>query len=543
MPGVMANSVSASMVDGDTSPDNTATGYLTGEQITLTVTDSDPASVSWGLSIPSNSAVASSGLDDDDVEVVHMTPDVGGYYTVTANVDGTAYVLRISVASVAQTTAEGVLGFQPLTNAQAPTPAAGTNLFHSSSHGLLSVKLPDGTVKTIDTEGIALGSTVVVNALSDLPTPVGGVITCEAKGYLFEGLVDIGENSLRAVTGTVFYGHSFAKDGIVRSGSPTGAMIEVPAGIGNCSIANLILDSTAGGVVLDAVPGTGGIFVIRECILYGDIGEIAAERGRVCCNVFLAWDQGLTLSGSTGITLEQTGNTFDLQTPGSTGVAVDITGTWSNLMHIFGDIYNVASTGRAIKGLASSGNLGANGVATLNSCRFTGRTDGAYLDTLDPDDARWTHSNNEGIGSSIAVCNYGMSGNSTATPDAGSGAWTKILGATSATLARRFTHTSNRATYDGRSRKPFRVDVELITDTDTNNTLVEFGISLNGSDPVSGVPETIPIGGNTKVSAYAVFELESVTPDYIEVWTRNYSGADITVTDLNVLVSALATGT
>ena len=134
MAGILANSATASMVDGDTSADNAVSGYITGEQITLTVTDASPASVSWGQSLPAASSSSRSELDDDDVETVHFTPDVGGFYTITANVDGTTYVLRISVASVAQNTIEGSLGLQPLTDAQVPTPSSGVNLFCGSDH-------------------------------------------------------------------------------------------------------------------------------------------------------------------------------------------------------------------------------------------------------------------------------------------------------------------------------------------------------------------------------------------------------------------------
>jgi hypothetical protein len=144
MAGILANSATATMVDGDTSADNAVSGYITGEQITLTVTDASPASVSWGQSLPAASSSSRSELDDDDVDTVHFTPDVGGFYTITANVDGTTYVLRISVASVAQNTIEGSTGYQPLTDAQVPTPARGVNFYYSSDSGALSVKRTSG---------------------------------------------------------------------------------------------------------------------------------------------------------------------------------------------------------------------------------------------------------------------------------------------------------------------------------------------------------------------------------------------------------------
>jgi hypothetical protein len=142
------------MTADDASADNAVSGYLTGEQITLSVTDSSPSSVSWGQAIPSASSSSRSGLDDDDQVTAKFTPDVGGYYTITANVDGTTYVLRISVVAVPQTTLEGVLGLQPMTDAQVPTPSSGVNVYYSSTQSALAQKDSSGTVSTIDITGV-----------------------------------------------------------------------------------------------------------------------------------------------------------------------------------------------------------------------------------------------------------------------------------------------------------------------------------------------------------------------------------------------------
>lgn len=145
------------MVSGDTSADNSVSGYITNEQITLTVTDASPSSIRWGQAIPSASTPARSGLDDDDVAQVVFTPDVGGFYTITAVVDGTTYVLRISVASAAQNTVEGSLGFQPLTDASIPTPSSGRNLYYSSDEADLVTKDSSGTVRKV-LQGAATGA-------------------------------------------------------------------------------------------------------------------------------------------------------------------------------------------------------------------------------------------------------------------------------------------------------------------------------------------------------------------------------------------------
>lgn len=142
------------MVAGDTSVDNAVSGYVTGEQITLTVTDSSPSSISWGQAIPSTSTASRSALNDDDVAQVVFTPDAGGYYVITANVDGTIYVLRISVVSVAENVIEGAIGLQPLTDAQVPTPSSGVYIYYSSTQSALAQKDSGGSVSTIDVTAV-----------------------------------------------------------------------------------------------------------------------------------------------------------------------------------------------------------------------------------------------------------------------------------------------------------------------------------------------------------------------------------------------------
>jgi len=152
--GIIASSATKTMVSGDTSADNTSSGYITNEQITLTVTDASPSSIRWVQAIPSASSASRSALDDDDVATVKFTPDVGGFYTITCVVDGTTYVLRISVSAVAQNTLEGSLGLQPLTDAQVPTPSSGVNLYYSSTQSALAIKDSAGSISTIDVTAV-----------------------------------------------------------------------------------------------------------------------------------------------------------------------------------------------------------------------------------------------------------------------------------------------------------------------------------------------------------------------------------------------------
>lgn len=148
MAGILANSATVTMVDGDTAVDKSVSGYLRNEQITLSVTGS-PASFSWGISKPSG-ATARSSLNDLDVASVTFTPDVTGYYVITCNIGSTTYVIRIYVIDVALLSSIEGIRLAPVAAASIATPALGAVLFWNETTGLLSIKKTDGTVQTVD---------------------------------------------------------------------------------------------------------------------------------------------------------------------------------------------------------------------------------------------------------------------------------------------------------------------------------------------------------------------------------------------------------
>jgi hypothetical protein len=154
MAGILSNSASVTMTAGDTSVDNAFSGYVVAEQCILSVTDSSPASVEWGLSIPTSSTPARSGLSASTGSSVTFTPDVGGTYTITANVDGTNYVLRMTVAAVTVTQLAGGIRFSPMTDTSVPAPAAGVTMYYSSTQSGLAIKDSSNSVSTVDVTAV-----------------------------------------------------------------------------------------------------------------------------------------------------------------------------------------------------------------------------------------------------------------------------------------------------------------------------------------------------------------------------------------------------
>lgn len=142
------------MVSGDTSASDVESGYVTGEQITLSTTPSG-TSWQWGQAIPAGSTVARSGLSSTTAASPTFTPSTAGEYVITCVVDGsTTYVIRCSVVAVAAVAVNGAVRFLPMTDAQAPTPTTGVTLYYSSTQSSLAIKTAAGAVRTVNTTGV-----------------------------------------------------------------------------------------------------------------------------------------------------------------------------------------------------------------------------------------------------------------------------------------------------------------------------------------------------------------------------------------------------
>lgn len=158
MAGILANSASETMTSGDTSADNTRAGYITGEQITLSVS---PISTTyqWGFSKPGG-ATGRSDLSDYTIASPVFVPDHSGTWTATCVVDGgTTYVLRMTVTEVAITSVANAHRFSPVTNNAIPTPATGLTLYCSSdASNKFRVKNTAGAVLPLDAASTRTGT-------------------------------------------------------------------------------------------------------------------------------------------------------------------------------------------------------------------------------------------------------------------------------------------------------------------------------------------------------------------------------------------------
>jgi hypothetical protein len=192
MAGILANSASETMTAGDTSVDNSRSGYVVGERVTLSVTPTGTTYV-WGLAKPSGSTSRSDLSDTTSASPVFV-PDYSGTWTITCVVDGsTAYVLRITATAVAITSVANAHRFSPTQNNSIPAPSLGLTLFCSSdASDELRVKDPSGAVLTLDAASSRTGSFILVagaasvsdTSVTSTTTVVANCVTASNQGLL-----------------------------------------------------------------------------------------------------------------------------------------------------------------------------------------------------------------------------------------------------------------------------------------------------------------------------------------------------------------------
>lgn len=148
MAGILANSVSRTMLAAETATDKSVSGYVALEEVTFTV-EPTGSSYQWAIAKPSDST-ARCTLSDETNASPTITPDVGGFFTLACVVDGTTtYVIRLAVVATGAVNTMSIIRLTPIANAAVPTPSTGRSVYYSSDASALVEKRPDGTVHVI----------------------------------------------------------------------------------------------------------------------------------------------------------------------------------------------------------------------------------------------------------------------------------------------------------------------------------------------------------------------------------------------------------
>lgn len=149
MAGILANTASKTMVSGDTAVSKVVTGYQLNERVALTTypTGTDYA---WALGLPSGAGTAAV-LTSTIVANPSFVPTAAGQYTITVDVDGTAYTMYLTVNAAAVTSGIDIWRCQPVADTDVATPPAEHfSVYNSSTQSSLAYKDDAGVVYTID---------------------------------------------------------------------------------------------------------------------------------------------------------------------------------------------------------------------------------------------------------------------------------------------------------------------------------------------------------------------------------------------------------
>jgi hypothetical protein len=153
MAGILANSLSRQMTDGDTAPVNVVQGYVGGQLVTLATTPTG-STYQWALSCPNTSSrTRPVALSDTQGAAPTFTPDVAGFYVVTCVVDGvTAYTLTLDVLTVVNPVSLLAILEQQVSDVAIPSPpGTALTIYNSEEQGGLAYKDSSGTVTPLST--------------------------------------------------------------------------------------------------------------------------------------------------------------------------------------------------------------------------------------------------------------------------------------------------------------------------------------------------------------------------------------------------------
>lgn len=222
MAGIVATSQTTNNLS-TTTPDGAVTGYITGEEIVLTTTPVG-SSYSWTLSAPSTERAV---LSSETEASTRFKPRNSGTYLIVCQVDGTTYILRISVAEVGSVISAGPVRLMPLLKAAVPAPASGISWFFSEDDGQAAGKYPDGSVYLFPGRPDS-GVTTIPFAVGVAPAYQEGLLFYDSEDHTL-GFYDDQDGTLLNI-GTELRQRVVNKTG---SDIPNAKVVYINGGLGN----------------------------------------------------------------------------------------------------------------------------------------------------------------------------------------------------------------------------------------------------------------------------------------------------------------------
>lgn len=369
---------------------------------------------------------------------------------------------------------------------------------------------------------------ILVNSKSDLPTASGGVITLvDNYTYVVISTIDLtgdrlvcGQNSV--ILGTSSENCILKSTGLSSSTALITSVYSLP--MRNITITHGTALNLDGDGTTTALDWFGVNFT--DC---ATVGIIKDYTNFIMNDSAFLNSQGLTFDGTIG-TIGMTNCLFDCASSG-TVFTLPSTLTVSRRFRIIYSSFVVLSGEMGINASASA-TIGDERYI-LDTVNFSGG--GTYQSGVTYTDNKALFVNCVGITNTSTKGFMYMLNNATNTTIgvANVNVWVKADGTTTSGTNSKFTHTTNRLTYNGAFTNSFLITINATVRSATSNQSISIGVAKNGViiSESEGIIRTATSNVEHGGSTQAV--LEMVANDYVELFVRNTNSADVRVTDFN----------
>jgi hypothetical protein len=377
-----------------------------------------------------------------------------------------------------------------------------------------------------------------INAKSDLPTPVSGVITlADNVTYFITKTIDLTGDRLVGGQNTTILGGSSENCILISTG--LNANTALLSSIWSIPMRNITithgtaLNLNGTGSATTAIDWFGVNFT--NCATVGTISNYSNFIMSDCA-----------LLNSANMTFDGTIGTVGFQQCLFTGIAGQTTLNFPSTLTITRRIRVIYSSFVAFGGataiFVSPSVTFSGGAETyiLDTINFSGGA--TYTGGLDYTSNTALFSNCKGITNSSEIGQMYYTNNTSPNTIATTGVFEKIVGNTTASsINQKFTHTSNRLTYTGGLNRSFKVTGFISANSVTTNIVtILVRIAKNGTTIAESEAQatTSATGRNESFPCQAIVEL--APNDFIEMFIANATNANnLLVTELNVVVEAL----
>lgn len=362
---------------------------------------------------------------------------------------------------------------------------------------------------------------VVVNSVSDLPTPVSGQITlADSTNYLIGNDINIGTDVIIMGQDTVFEG--LDENVVTVTYGGTGVMFtavdkscRLKGFCASCTSGTFLNASNTGGN-----EGTSNVIVDNidvRCSTLGSIGNLNILAVFRCAFNEIS-TQGFSFTGALGnaitfndITINQQAGSF-LNLGSATFISFEVVN------------YLMVGAGGTtfLSGAAASANLRTGGLGRISRGRNLGSE--TVLSGITEDDDKWQFSLNDKLRDTRSDGLLSMQGNATATTITTPGTYVKVAGTWVVGPVSQFAGTTGgRLTYNG--IKSIRVPITAsisVEPTSGTNKVIALRIAKNGTT-IANSQISVKADSGSPLNMSSPWQETLVPGDYIEVFVTNSS--------------------